>query len=102
MITILKRIAASFRTTTFILSMCLGDLKEQDARKRVRSDNGPSLAWEEGRMLDYRCNVLGLLGVAKGSPYTATYSAKGARDGKDYPGTAGYPNAMARRSRVGG
>ncbi len=99
MITILKPIAASFRTTNLILSMCLGDLKEQDARKRVRSDNGPSIAWEVGRMLDYRCNVLGLLGVAKGSPYTATYSAKGASDGKDYPDTADYQTAMERSLR---
>src|SRR5260370_39715318 len=99
MITILKRIAASFRTTTFILSMCLGDLKEQDARKRVRSDNGPAIAWEVGRMLDYRCNVLGLLGVAKGSPYTAADSGEGASGRKDQPDNGGSQHDKGRDLR---
>ena len=87
---ILKPIAASFGTTNFILSMCLGDMKEQDARKRVRSDEGPSIAWEVGHMLDHRYKILGLLGVAKESPYTAKFTATGATDGNDYPATADY------------
>ena len=87
---ILKPIAANFRTTNFILSMCLGDMNEQDARKRVRSDKGPSIAWEVGHMLDHRCKILGLLGVAKESPYAAQYTAMGATDGGDYLNTADY------------
>ena len=87
---ILKPIAANFRTTNFIMSLCLGDLKEQDARARARNGEGPSIAWEVGHMLDHRCKMLGLLGIAKESPYTAKYTATGATDGRDYPDTADY------------
>jgi uncharacterized damage-inducible protein DinB len=87
---ILKPIAASFHTTNFILSLCLGDLKEKDARERARSGEGPSIAWEVGHMLDHRCKILGLLGVAKESPYAAVYTATGATAGGEYPDTADY------------
>src|SRR5438477_1101319 len=87
---ILKPIAASFRTTNSILELRLGDIDEEDARKRVRNGEGPSIAWEVGHMLDHRCKVLALLGVAKESPYAAKYTAAGASDGSDYPDTADY------------
>ena len=57
---ILKPIAESFRITNFILELCLADLKETDAKKRVRKGEGPSIAWQVGHMLDHRCKVLGL------------------------------------------
>jgi uncharacterized damage-inducible protein DinB len=82
---ILKPIAGSLHTTNMILSLALPDLKEQDARKRVRNGEGPSIAWEVGHMLDYRCKVLGLLGVDKENPYAAKFGATGATDGSDYP-----------------
>jgi uncharacterized damage-inducible protein DinB len=85
---ILKPIATSLRTTNMILSLALPDLKEEDARKRIRNDKGPSIAWEVGHMLDHRYKVLALLGVAKESPYAAKFSATGASDGSDYPDTA--------------
>jgi len=87
---ILKPIAASFRTTNFIMSLCLGDLKDQDARARTRRGEGPSIAWQVGHMLDHRCKVMGLLGVAKENPYTAKYTAAGATDGSDYPDVTDY------------
>jgi uncharacterized damage-inducible protein DinB len=85
---ILKPIAASFRTTNMILSLALPDLKEQDARKRVRNGEGPSIVWQVGHMLDHRCKVLELLGVAKENPYAAKFSPAGSSDGSDYPDTA--------------
>jgi uncharacterized damage-inducible protein DinB len=90
MIPILQPIAASFHTTDFTVSLCLGDLQEQDARKRIRGDQGPSIAWEVGHMLDCRYKILGLLGVARESPYTAKFSSQGATDGSGYPTTADY------------
>jgi uncharacterized damage-inducible protein DinB len=85
MLTILKPIAASFGTTNFIVGLCLGQMGDQDAKKRVRNGDGPSIAWEAGHMLDHRCKVLKMLGIPKESPYAAMYTAKGASDGADYP-----------------
>jgi hypothetical protein len=85
MLTVLKPIAASFGATNFILGLCLGQMGDKAARKRVRNGEGPSIAWQVGHMLDHRCKMLGLLGVAKESPYTAKYTSRGASDGSDYP-----------------
>lgn len=87
---ILESVAAILRTTNFILPLCLNDLAEPDARKRVRSGSGPSLAWEVGHMLDFRVKILGLLGSPKESPYTAQFTDKGAREGTDYPTPAEF------------
>jgi hypothetical protein len=88
MITILKPVAASFGTTNYVLDLCLEQLDEKDAMKRVRNGAGPSIAWEVGHMLDHRCKVLRLLGVTKANPYVAQYTAKSASDGSDYPAMA--------------
>jgi hypothetical protein len=64
MTTVLQPIAASFHTTNMILEMSLSDLNENAASKRVRSGEGPSIAWEVGHMLEFRCEVLSLLGVS--------------------------------------
>jgi uncharacterized damage-inducible protein DinB len=82
---ILESIAAITRTTNFILPLCLNDLADADARKRVRNGSGPSIAWEVGHMLDFRVKILGLLGSPKESPYTARFTDAGAKEGKDYP-----------------
>jgi uncharacterized damage-inducible protein DinB len=90
MTTILKPIAASLRTTNFILDLCLGDVDERDAKKRVRRGEGPSIAWQVGHMLDHRCKLLDLLGVANESPYAIKYTSMAASDGGDYPGTTDF------------
>jgi uncharacterized damage-inducible protein DinB len=90
MTSILKPIADSFHTTNYVLELCLEDMKESDAKERARGGDGPSIAWQVGHMLDFRCVALKLLGVPKESPYSAKYSAKGASDGSDYPAVAAY------------
>ena len=87
---ILKPIAESFRTTNLILELCMADMKETDAKKRVRNGEGPSIAWQVGHMLDHRCKVLGLLGVDKERSYGAKYTALAASDGSDYPDIPEY------------
>ena len=87
---VLKPIADSFRLTNSILGVCLADLKQEDAKKRVRNDTGPSIAWEIGHMLDCRCKIIELLGLTKESPYGAQYGSIGATDGSDYPDLAAY------------
>lgn len=93
---LLKPIAESFRTTNFVLDLCLGDMKENDAKKRVRNGEGPSIAWQVGHLLDFRCAALKLLGIAKISPYSAKYSALGASDGGDYPEIPDYRRQWAQ------
>ncbi len=93
---ILRPIAASFRTTNFVLDLCLGDLKDKDAKKRVRDGTGPSIAWQIGHMLDFRCMAVKLLGIAKDSRYSAEYSATCASDGSDYPGIPDYQREWQR------
>jgi uncharacterized damage-inducible protein DinB len=90
MIPILKPILESFRTTNFVLELCLADMKEKDAKTRIRNGEGPSIAWQVGHLLDHRCKVLELLGTERESPYRAKYTATGASDGSDYPDIADY------------
>jgi uncharacterized damage-inducible protein DinB len=87
---ILKPIAASFGSTNFVLDLCLEDLKDKDARERVRNGAGPSIAWEVGHMLAFRCMALNLLGNASENPYAAKYATAGASDGSDYPAIPDY------------
>jgi uncharacterized damage-inducible protein DinB len=88
MLEVLKPIAASFATTNYVLALCLEQIDDTDARKRVRNGEGPSIAWQVGHMLDHRCKVLGLLGVKKANPYDSKYTASCASDGSDYPAMA--------------
>jgi uncharacterized damage-inducible protein DinB len=59
---ILIPIRASLRTTDGIVPLALSDLAEQDARKRVRDGEGPSIAWQIQHMLVSRYKILNLLG----------------------------------------
>lgn len=86
----LKPIAASLGTTDFVLRLCLAKLKEEDARQRVQHNQGPSIAWAVGHLLDHRTKMLLLLGVLKENPYTERFTATGATDGSGYPDLADF------------
>jgi uncharacterized damage-inducible protein DinB len=62
---ILIPIRASLRTTDAIVPLALSDLAEQDARKRVRNGEGPSITWQVQHMLVSRYKILNLLGSAQ-------------------------------------
>lgn len=65
MISILKPIAGSLRTTNMVLPISLDDVKDEDARKRVRDGEGPSIAWHAGHVLEYRHKMLALIDGAE-------------------------------------
>lgn len=62
---ILIPLRASLDTTGGILPLVLSDLGEQDARKRVRNGQGPSIAWQVQHMIVSRYKILNLLGSAQ-------------------------------------
>jgi uncharacterized damage-inducible protein DinB len=81
---ILETIASNFRTTSSVLSLALSDLKGRDAWKRIRNGEGPSIAWEVGHMLDFRCQALGLLGSAKEGSYAAQFAGGSELQASEY------------------
>ncbi|MGD2047077.1 MAG: DinB family protein [Gemmatimonadota bacterium] len=76
---------ATFRLTDYLVPMALEDLTDEDARKRSRGDEGPSIAWLVGHMLHYRLHVMGLLGEERPDPWKERFADTEATDGSDYP-----------------
>jgi hypothetical protein len=76
------------RATNALLPFLLSDVTDEIARKRVRDGGGPSIAWTVGHLLEYRCELLGLLGVERKRPFAVDFTQSGATDGLDYPATA--------------
>jgi len=87
---VLKPIADSFHTTNLVLALCLGDLKGDDATKRTRDGDGPSIAWQVGHMLEFRCMALQLLGGAKERSKAVEDTAAGSPDGGTHPDLTTY------------
>jgi len=75
----------TFGLTDYLLPMALEDLSDEDARKRARGDEGPSIAWIVGHLLHYRVHVLGLLGEERDDPWAEKFGDAEATDGSDYP-----------------
>ncbi len=90
---VLKVVAESFSTTNFVLELCLRDMSDEDVKKRPRNGEGPSVAWQVGHMLAFRCTTLEQLCVVKENPYAAKYAAASASDGSDYPEIPDYQRA---------
>ena len=88
MIPLLEPVALSMRATNVLLPLLLSDVNDEIARKRVRDGKGPSIAWTIGHLLEYRCELLSLLGVERKRPFAVDFTGSGATDGLDYPATA--------------
>jgi uncharacterized damage-inducible protein DinB len=88
MILLLEPVALSVRTTDMLLPLLLSDVTDEVVRQRVRDGRGPSIAWTVGHLLEYRCELLSLLGVERKRPFAVDFSGSGATDGLDYPATA--------------
>ena len=91
-------IAASFRFTNPMVQLALGSVTAEQALKRSRNGEGPSIAWHVGHLLHYRCLALNALGFAKDSLYKERFSDQGASDGEGYPSVGELQqqwNAMA-------
>jgi uncharacterized damage-inducible protein DinB len=78
--------AESFRFSQFVMNLVLPDTKNEDALRRLRDSEGPSISWVTGHLCHYRYRILNLLGVDEASPYGRFED--GARDASDYPDIA--------------
>jgi uncharacterized damage-inducible protein DinB len=74
----------TFGTTDFLIPVVLEDLSEEDARKRSRDGEGPSIAWTVGHLMHYRYYVMSMLGDEHVDPAGETFT-QAATDGSDYP-----------------
>ena len=90
MIPTLESAAASLRTSNMLVPLVLGDLTDELARKRTRDGEGPSIAWQLGHILDFRCQLITLLGTPKKSPFRVAFATSSATDGADYPTVAEF------------
>ena len=84
-----------FGTTDNVLMLALSDLTDETARRRSRGQEGPSVAWTVGHLLDHRFKVLRLLRVDRESPYAAKFGDTAATDGADYPTLADFRQQWA-------
>lgn len=87
MTTTAQTLMGLFGMTDFLVPLVLEDLSEDQARRRARKGEGPSIEWAIGHLLHYRYYVLGMLGVERENPYGDLFS-KSASDGADYPALA--------------
>lgn len=87
---------ATFGMTDYLIPMVLEDLTDEDARKRARDDEGPSIAWMVGHLLHYRHHVMELLGAERENPWKEQFADADATDGSDYPTVAELRDAWQR------
>jgi uncharacterized damage-inducible protein DinB len=83
-----KPIAESLKFTEFIMNLVTGDLKNEDAVRRIRETEGASISWIVGHLCHYRYLMLNLLGSQAESPFADSFGNAGASDGSDYPDIA--------------
>jgi len=86
----------TFGMTDYLIPLVLEDLSDEDARRRTRGDEGPSIAWMVGHLLHYRHHVMGLLGDEREDPWAEKFAASEATDGRDYPTVAELRQAWER------
>jgi hypothetical protein len=84
------------RASNMLLPLLLSDVNDATSRRRIRDGRGPSIAWELGHLLEYRCELLKLLGVERNRPFPVDFTASGATEGDDYPTTAELRAAWAQ------
>ena len=97
--TLATPIAASLGTTDFIIELVTSDLDDNTARRRARSDEGPSIAWVVGHMLHYRCNIMKLLGHEQDDPFTV-FGEEGASAGDAYPDVSSLRESWRTTSKA--
>jgi len=83
-----ETLAGTFGMTDYLMPMVLEDLTDEDARKRARGDEGPSIGWMVGHLLHYRHHVMALLGAERNNVWADCFGTAEATDGSDYPTVA--------------
>ena len=91
-----ETLMGTFGMTDYLIPMVLEDLSDEDARKRARGDEGPSIAWIVGHLLHYRHHVMALLGAERPNPWEEQFAEAEATDGSDYPTVAELSEAWGR------
>jgi uncharacterized damage-inducible protein DinB len=81
----MQSLLSIFRTTNHVVSLSLADLTDEVARRRSRGNEGPSVTWTIGHMLDHRHKVLAFFGEQRPSPWAESFGGVAATDGADYP-----------------
>ena len=79
-----KTLMGTFGTTDYLIPLVLEDLSDDDAKKRSRDGEGPSIVWIIGHLLHYRYYVMSLLDHERVDPHGETFTQT-ASDGSDYP-----------------
>ncbi len=82
---LLESLTGQFRLSNGLMAMVLGDVRQEDAVRRSRGDDGPSITWTVGHLLEYRCRILGLLGRERQHAYASVFDGQPATDGTGYP-----------------
>ena len=84
--TLARPVLAAYENADFVMSLQLGDLKNEDAIRRTRNGTGSSISWIVGHLLSFRCQALQSCGVERDDPYAEQFSFQApASDGSDYP-----------------
>jgi uncharacterized damage-inducible protein DinB len=80
----MQSMAEHLRFTNFIMNVVTSDVKEEDARRRARDSEGPSISWIVGHLLRYRYDMMKLLGHERLNSLADTFGSS-ATNGSDYP-----------------
>lgn len=80
-----ETLMGTFGMTDYLIPMVLEDVTDEDARKRTRGEEGPSITWIVGHLLHYRHVVMELLGAERDNPWAERFAETEATDGADYP-----------------
>jgi hypothetical protein len=86
-----NQLAASFDSGSSMFLLQTGDIKQADAVRRARGNEGASIAWIGGHLLSFRGYALAGCGARGDDPWAAMFSMQTpATDGADHP----TPSAM--------
>ena len=77
----------AFGISDGLIPLVLEDISEEDGQRLSRGDQGPSIAWTVGHLLNYRYSVMNALGDDRPSPYGDQFSHESPADGTG-PGVA--------------
>jgi len=86
---LIRPIAESLRISDFFIDLLTGDLTNDQAVVRIRGEEGPSISWILGHLLNGRCEILKLLDPHAENPFADRFDRLvAATDGSDYPDIA--------------
>jgi uncharacterized damage-inducible protein DinB len=82
----IKPVQGAFKFTDFIMSLALGDLKEADASKQARGQEGASIVWITGHLMAYREQAISLLqSKERANPHMDRFGNSHSGNADDYP-----------------